>query len=356
MSGWQSILESSAKYLLGLTSHEGVPIIKHPRRTFVLGFVVSIKSTLEMVKQMLTLPENPFKYVLTYKYSQDHIELLFSCIRARGGWNNNPDSLQLKYALRQMLLGNSVTASANANCQVFDDTVIIPVFRSRKHASPLKEDSQCQEHNNIQETDKESEMLCNILKFNPHSEFIQNILEYISGFIVAKLMKKVKCPFCISNLTGTANPLAPSEHDYSIKPMNASKPSLLHFLNNKNLKTPSKFVVDVVRYAEHMFKLYIASPNSDQVSNKRNIKTKMLVELSNRFSQIAINLLPSLHEDSTFFPLNEDHRLWLLKCVADAYLTIRLHTYGKSYTEMVVNSGEPSQRHQLTKFILFNNR
>ena len=214
MSGWQSILESSAKYLLCLTSHEGVPIIKHPRRTFVIGFVKSIKSTLEMVKQMLTLPENPFKYVLMYKYSQDHIELLFSCIRARGGWNNSPDSLQLKYAHRRMLLGNSVTALANANCQVFDDT-IIPVFWSRKHASPLNQDSHCQEHN-IQETDKESEMLCNILKSNPHSEFIQNILEYISGFIVAKLIKKVKCPFCISNLTGTANPLAPSEHDYSM--------------------------------------------------------------------------------------------------------------------------------------------
>lgn len=28
---------------------------------------------------------SPFKYLLTYKYSQDHIELLFSCIRPRGG-------------------------------------------------------------------------------------------------------------------------------------------------------------------------------------------------------------------------------------------------------------------------------
>ena len=85
--------------------------------------------------------------------------------------------------------------------------------------------------------------------------------------------------------------------------MNEFKPSLLHFLNNKNLKTPSKFVVDVVKYAEHIFKLYTASPNSDQVSNKRNLKTKMLVELCNHFSQIATNLLPPQHEDSTFFSL-----------------------------------------------------
>ena len=64
-------------------------MIKHPRKTFVLGFVVTIKSTLEIVKQMLTLQDNPFKYVLKYKYRQDHIELLLSCIRAKGGWNNN---------------------------------------------------------------------------------------------------------------------------------------------------------------------------------------------------------------------------------------------------------------------------
>ena len=72
-------LESTAKYLLNLTSSEGEPIIKHPPKTFVLGFVITIKSTLEMAKQMLTLSESPFSYVLTYKYSQDHIEILFSC-------------------------------------------------------------------------------------------------------------------------------------------------------------------------------------------------------------------------------------------------------------------------------------
>ena len=47
---------------------------------------------------------NPFKYLLTYKFSQDRLELLFSCIRSKGGWNNNPNVLQLKYAIRNMLL------------------------------------------------------------------------------------------------------------------------------------------------------------------------------------------------------------------------------------------------------------
>ena len=28
-----------------------------------------------MFEEMFALPENPFKYILTYKFSQDHIEL-----------------------------------------------------------------------------------------------------------------------------------------------------------------------------------------------------------------------------------------------------------------------------------------
>ena len=358
MSRWQAALQSTAKYLLSLKSSEGIPIVKHPRRTFVLGFVISIKSTLEMVKQMLTLPENPFKYVLTYKYSQDHIEILFSCIRAKGGWNNNPNSLQLKYALRRMLLGNSVTASVNANCQVFDDTVVIPIFRTRKHAAPLAEDSQCPNDDEQQDTDRVSGMINDLLKSNPHSEFVQNILEYISGFIVAKLMKQVKCPSCIANLTGSSpKPPTQSEHDYFMAPVNKPKQSFLHFLNNRNLKIPSKFVVDIVKYAEHIFKLHVTSPTSGQVSNKRNLKTKMIIELCQHFGQVATNSLPPRHTESTNQPLiEEDHRLWLLKCVANSYLTIRLSTYGKTYTDMVVNFGKPSQRHQLTKLILFNNQ
>ena len=181
-------LESTVKYLLNLKSSEGEPIIKHPRKTFVLEFVITIKSTLEMAKQMLTLSESPFSYVLTYKYSQDHIEMLFSCIPARGGWSNNPDSLQLKYALRRMLLGNSVTASVNANCQVFDDTVVIPIFRTRKHAAPLAEDPNCPKDDE-QDTHRMNELMDGLIKSNPHSEFVNNILEYISGFVVAKLMK-----------------------------------------------------------------------------------------------------------------------------------------------------------------------
>ena len=152
-------------------------------------------------------------------------------------------------------------------------------------------------------------MINDLLKSNPHSEFVQNVLEYISGLVVVKLTKQIKCLSCIANLTeSSATPATRSEHDYFMKPEDKPKPSFLHFLNNGNLKIPSKFVVDVVKYAEHIVKLYVTSPTSDQVSKKRNLKTKMIIQICQYFGQVTTNSLPPQHTESTNQPLiEEDH-------------------------------------------------
>ena len=98
---WEATLKSTADYLLALKTSSNEFLATHRRKTSVICFVATIKSTIEMANQMLSSPVNPFKYLLTYKFSQDHIKLLFSCIRSKGGWNNNPNCLQLKYAHRQ---------------------------------------------------------------------------------------------------------------------------------------------------------------------------------------------------------------------------------------------------------------
>ena len=92
---WKQILTESANYLLNLKSEASKLLVTHKRKTFILGFVVTVKSTIEMADEMFS-SSHPFKYILTYKFSQNHIELLFSCIRSMGGWNNNPHCLQLK--------------------------------------------------------------------------------------------------------------------------------------------------------------------------------------------------------------------------------------------------------------------
>ena len=50
-----------------------------------------------------------------------------------------------------------------------------------------------------------------------------------------------------------------------------------------------------------------------------------------------------------------DHLSSLMRLVTRKYLNLRLKTYGKLYTEFVVEKNMPSIRHELNKTILFRN-
>ncbi len=121
-----------------------------------------------------------------------------SCVRAQGGWNNNPNCLQLKYAMRKMLVRDTIhiTASKNANCLSFSDssTTIIPFFHSRKHRAPLKETPA--ENPEQAEGSHEEDLHCSHLNSPGTSEFLANVPFYISGFVVLKLVKKLSCESC----------------------------------------------------------------------------------------------------------------------------------------------------------------
>lgn len=94
---------------------EGVPILQHRRKTFALGLITCCNSL--YILTGLLFEKCGLNYFLTYKVSQDHIELLFNCIRGLGGWNNNPNCIQLKSAVRKVQLRSYISPSANGNCR-----------------------------------------------------------------------------------------------------------------------------------------------------------------------------------------------------------------------------------------------
>ena len=51
-----------------------------------------------------------------------------------------------------------------------------------------------------------------------------------------------------------------------------------------------------------------------------------------------------------------DHLTTLLRLVTEKYVLLRLKTYSKRLTELMVHKNEPSLRHRLTKTILFKNQ
>ena len=101
---WTDQCERVVTYLLSLKERNGSFIRDKRRKTAIWGFVFSIKSLIAISHELLFRTYHHIKYILTYKFSQDHIELLFNKIRWRCGWNNNPNVQQFKYALRSILL------------------------------------------------------------------------------------------------------------------------------------------------------------------------------------------------------------------------------------------------------------
>ena len=100
-----------------------------------------------------------------------------------------------------MLLRNSIAASKNANCTDFSDgspTNIIPIFHKRKHTTPLSElsegnfeDSQVNKQDATTTFTPQKRMMVEYLDKGGHTEFIENILFYIGGYIVSKLLKSL---------------------------------------------------------------------------------------------------------------------------------------------------------------------
>lgn len=60
-----------------------------------IGFKCAASRIIGIAKHLLLRRALPFDYFLPRKCSQDHVETLFSVIRRRGSWNNNPNVLQV---------------------------------------------------------------------------------------------------------------------------------------------------------------------------------------------------------------------------------------------------------------------
>lgn len=177
---------------------EGISLLKHARKTFVLGFMTNIKSNLILQERLLKT--YGFKYILTYKFSQDHLELFFSCIRSMGGHNDNPNVRQFQWAMRKLMFRNSVQASGSSNCKNFEPCVqeaAISFAEAKNLAlgSSREEEDQINEENLI-----DIRNLCSEITY-----YQENVIYYISGFIVKRILEKVQCEACFQLVTKQDN-------------------------------------------------------------------------------------------------------------------------------------------------------
>lgn len=111
-----SLFEKSITYIekLKLNAH-GKCVLKSKCRTGFRGFIQNMRH----FKMMYTkyIENGVLDKIVTYRFSQDHLEILFGRIRQMFGCNNNPTVLQFESAFRKLLGQHQIEASQYANCQ-----------------------------------------------------------------------------------------------------------------------------------------------------------------------------------------------------------------------------------------------
>lgn len=190
---------------------------------------------------MLMIPEllQFQQYVCTYRFSQDHLELLFSSIRASGGWNNNPTAGQFQGIFCHLMVRCGVSPSTSGNVTEQNDTMSLSaVEMSSTLAAAEESEDRPSPFVNI------SALVCDHSYLSTcFGSLVHNALVYISGFVVRQILRKLSCDVCRASLVTDA--------------LHASFDESYHLLtvkNNGGLMIPSEGTVKVVRSAERFIR------------------------------------------------------------------------------------------------------
>jgi hypothetical protein len=245
----------------------------------------------------------------------------FSSVRQAGGWNNNPSAKQYCAIHRALLTRTGITAGLQGNVTPQDDTVLITVPQSQAATSELFSDPL---HVNWQSAFSHT-----------LTPFIENVAEYIAGWVIRKLQKKLSCSECLVALTTSA-----SVH-------NAGS-SLLEIKNNGGLIIPSAGVVAVVQHAERVIR---ATVNTSQIENTPSWGSILELEVlqsvpSNLFAEHRQHFDNSQHGISS-------HYHSLIRCIVRIYVNLRRHHAVNMYNFKLRGQ---SVRQKLNKTVIFKNQ
>lgn len=328
---WMRILSETREYLSKLKV-DNKSILLHRRKMGPLGFIVDTYSVSNLAIDILA--DNSFSYFSPYKLSQDQLEMFFSCVRIQGGGNNNPNALQFKFALRKLLYRNSIKPSMNANC-TDDEFELSPIlgFGNEKR-------SVIEAHSTDLHEEEQLDVLMYYVDSITISDYKMNILYYIAGHFIDKMLDKISCQYCRDALV---MPKERFDHTYFVDITNFS--SFTAFIDKGGLKYVTRFAFEVIKNTEKLFLSEIASG-----SIKGIMKNKMLLTLKQLFVTKLNDLINSPHPVENY---EEPHELQLVKALANSYLNLRIFNHAKSNSLKNLGS-KIGLRQKLHKTILFS--
>lgn len=316
----EALFEGAISYLQNLTLQSGQKLVDSRRKTGFGGLILDMVSSIRLYKYLVDGAEL-LQYLPLYKVSQDHLELFFSAIRARGGFNNNPNAVQFKAAFKRLLIRAEIRDAGFGNCIPLEQ---INILTCSSKTNPVAAINELTERNSFVELpEDDSDLFEEFIHcmYNSLSNYSESVVTYISGFISRKLARSVKCCICANLLFGDPN---------------AYKKSFITLKNRDGLIYPSQDVTSILMKVEKI------------------LKGVFQMQLRSELYYLHVFRFFMEHfDESNLFKSNCEHdtthRLLLIKSIVQTYMDLRFKYYGKKTTEKI------SFRSYFNKIILFRN-
>ncbi|GAB0086303.1 hypothetical protein DMENIID0001_003370 [Sergentomyia squamirostris] len=197
-----------------------------------------------------------------------------------------------------------------------DEELNLPEFQGCEERSAIFEDVEKKQ----QEAEEDLlEKYSHLFDTSSLSLFVQNVTQYIGGFIVKSLQKRLRCEKCY----------------FLLEDKNESS-KLNTFIFKKDLgglKYPSKSVTNLCKAAEKALREFGDKYDSTEYSRIRRMILIASVEMR-------------LFEDDNLEPCI-DHKLLLIDAIVEKYLSVRLYYYHKQKSS---TSSKRQMRNRLTIF------
>lgn len=321
------------RYIHGLTLNNK-PILKSSRKTGFLGLLICMKSLKNMYFKYV-LEKDVLKYILTYKLSQDHLELFFGAIRSRGGYNNNPTARQFEAAYKRLLVHSQISGPDTGNAVNLENITILTCGSSNRVT--ITETGQSSEEseeyasflNKINEEIKNEFLVSNAWDLTIYS---QDIVAYIAGYVIRSLKKCVTCSTCLNLLES-----------------NITTSLLLERKKYGNLIKSSQLVIEACRTSERFFRFFHATTN---IFNK-NIKNLYEILILNTLKMLPVSIWDYFDDHIYVDEILNDHHIQLVKLILKNYFKIRIFYETVKKLEI---SKKDRIRSIHTKLVLFRNQ
>ncbi|KYN10897.1 THAP domain-containing protein 9, partial [Trachymyrmex cornetzi] len=293
-------------YIQGLTIDNGRNILHSERKVGFLGFIICLQNVTELFKLLFKKSNGKFEYLLTYKLSQDHLEVFFSALRSRGGFNNNHSAYQFRNAHSRLIVKHEISGSEAGNCMNFEGIEILHVGSHNIKCPPDTIVDEFIENDRTLDHD----YLTTVWRLSP---FVEDTCKYISGFVSKSVARLIYCNFCKSFL------------------FHSEDSSLLSIIKNRDgLTIASKDVQSICHTCEFRYRTIENKLQSTDITQFRN-KIFILVNTSVFTDK---ELFDHISNQDLFF----NHRTELIRLVINKYLKIRIHYTNKQILRRILKS------------------